>query len=125
MTEHEKKIVEAAEKARDWWVNGKTLVGGPVSELIDAVNAKRESERPKLMTAEEAVRIFYIETPATREQHMQPVLDACLDRAMLVVRALPSAPRSNLYDVPPTWGAETVVVSVEDIRRALRPGASS
>ena len=116
MTEHEKAIIEAAEKARDWWVDGKTPTGGSIAALTEAVDAKREAERLKLLTAEEAMILFGYDASDARaennENHadMQAVLDADRASVLRVIEALPDSGRTD-----DKW------VRVADICGALLP----
>lgn len=89
LTEHDRKIVAAAEKmTASWCMSGVPPV---VLAVFYAVAAKREAARPKLMTPEEANEIF--STTPTRScrdfSDMQAVLDAAHARALKVIEALP------------------------------------
>ena len=119
MTEHDKRIVEAAEA---WFAKAppeyRDRFHAEACAIFDAVAAKREAERPKLLTAEKAHAI-YLDGPAQGRGDMQAALDACLDRAMRVIEALPVENISHMGSPVVHW------VKRDDIRRALRPGAAS
>ena len=117
MTDHDAEIVKAAWNVAEARRMSEPLAG-PLDLLERAFAAKRESERPKLLTAEEAW-IAYCDCSASGvKPSLQAVLDACLDRAMQVIEALPRKTRT-VNDIDLDY------VNLDDIRRALRPGAAS
>jgi len=62
-----------------------------VQPLLDIVAAKREAERPKLMTAEEAEGIYNDHPSYECVESMQAVLTEERKRTLKVIEALPSS----------------------------------
>lgn len=130
MTEHDKAIIEAAERYADEFG---CLVGPALSPkahaIVAAVAAKREAERPKLLTAQELACIFYRRPdshtdwlPETIDK-MQQLLDAAHERALKVIEATPryTAAVPMKESTPPTpYDAAGSYVALYDIRRALQ-----
>ena len=92
MTDHDKAIIEAAERLVDLWA-AKQLTDGGFHEAIalrTSVEAKRESERPRLLTAEAAYRA-YVNRRGSSLDAMQAVLDADRASVLKIIEALPNS----------------------------------
>jgi len=88
--------------------------------IFDAVAAKRAADKPKPLSAEEALQIYYPTEPVISELDasyigdMTRVLDAAAERWLKVIEALPRVDAGSLHLVE--------CRSFADIRSALKPG---
>ena len=101
----------------------------PFADLLRLGDKLIAQIEPKLLTAEEANAVYMKGAPGlTVGESLSAVLDACLDRAMRVIEALPAFQHKNTDMNGRLTGDRTGydgARSLDDIRRALRPGAAS
>ncbi len=140
MTEHDEAILKAAEELTQEWAADRCHLSPRYKALYNAIAAKKEAERPKLLSAEEAQKTFLAVVNADasraewdgcpvplRDKALQAVLTEAHARALKVIEALPSIvqqmdatgayvlvpPRADGYDTRDRY------VRLSDIHRAL------
>jgi len=116
-TDFDKEIVKAAFNVKEARRMNEPLAG-PLDLLARAFEAKDEALRPKLLTADAAVNIFWKSPSMSAVRDMQAVLDADRAAVLEVIEALPRSAHANRRpDGRLEVGDERV--SINDIRRAL------
>lgn len=122
LTEHDRKIIEAAELVADTRQRDGQL-GDPLSFLVAAIAAKREAARPKLLTAEEAVNVSKFYPSTDTFTGLDAVLDAAHARAFKVIEACPRyyAAATLAPGLKGEFGPATIkdAALLSDIRTAL------
>ena len=119
VTEAKDRVVAAA----DAWGESDTTTTRPSYDLADAVveyraalAAKRKAMTPTPLSGAEAHHI-YVRRPETMgSAAMQAVLDACRERDLKVIEALPAESISHMGSPVVHW------IKREDVRRALTSG---
>lgn len=116
-TPENREIVKAAEEA---FAQRLKAAGQPLQAVYDAVAAKREKLRPKLLTAREAHKIWDRTPTSGYGESISAVLHEAHARVLKVIEALPTriidgAVRQEDADCR----------SMSDIRKALGEGGGS
>lgn len=89
ITEHDRKIIEAAEKLKDAFGQHGPWEQQHVQAIVDAVAAKREAARPRLMTAEEVCQMFGMTGLPGELLLAESILHRAHARAFKVIDGLP------------------------------------
>lgn len=90
--------------------------------IFDAVAAKRAADKPKPLSAEEALQIYYPTEPVISELDasyigdMTRVLDAAAERWLKVIEALPQS--IEVMDGTGAWVLEALPVDAGRVKRA-------